>query len=385
MKKMDAQEVEEHLTLAALEQIEQRDCAGLMKYLEPNFALKELSAWAAAKFGVTIKPEELLADVERGMTKPAAEIVDLIEQRARDAYHVREIEYPVDTMLTMVFGPEAREADNPYAAEHLRNWAWSKFRVQLAPEQIRGQSLRKLRDELVALQKSLMEGGKLEAEVDELIKANPDRAALATAANQRFMLNLGAKDLDGQQNGDEQTMDARELLLSRGRRFLRRELTELEQFVLIQIFDTSWKDHLYAMDMLKAGIGLQAFAEQDPRVAYQREGFRYFQEMMSGVRDKVTDLIFRARVVGGAQARNAYQVTAATHETTDSYGVSETIAANAEQLPANPTAEAAAAPQGEGAAKVKTIVRTAAKVGRNDPCPCGSGKKYKKCHGVNAA
>src|SRR5213075_3551532 len=95
----------------------------------------------------------------------------------------------------------------------------------------------------------------------------------------------------------------------------RRELTDLEQFVLIQIFDQSWKDHLYAMDMLRTGIGLQAFAERDPRILYKKEGYRYFEEMMAGIRDKVTDLIFRARIVGQAQQRSAYNVTSAQHET----------------------------------------------------------------------
>ena len=97
--------------------------------------------------------------------------------------------------------------------------------------------------------------------------------------------------------------------------FLRKELTDLEQFVLIQIFDQSWKDHLYAMDMLKTGIGLQAFAEQDPRIAYKKEGYRYFEEMMAGVRDKVTDLIFRARIGRATpQPRSNYRETAARHE-----------------------------------------------------------------------
>ena len=160
--------------------------------------------------------------------------------------------------------------------------------------------------------------------------------------------------------------------------------------MLIQIFDQSWKDHLYAMDMLKAGIGLQAFAEKDPRVLYKKEGYRYFEEMMAGVRDKVTDLIFRARVVGQAQARSAYRETAAVHEDAGGYGVGENV---------RQTADAACRRRGGGgemrrrggagaaakAAKVKTIVREAPKVGRNDPCPCGSGKKYKKCCGANAA
>src|SRR6185436_8229109 len=125
----------------------------------------------------------------------------------------------------------------------------------------------------------------------------------------------------------------RDLLLSRGRQFLRKELTDLEQFVLIQIFDQSWKDHLYAMDMLKSGIGLHAFAEKDPRILFKKEGFRYFEEMMAGVRDKVTDLIFRARVVGETQQRSAYRETAATHADSGGYGVSENIRATADVVP----------------------------------------------------
>jgi preprotein translocase subunit SecA len=175
-------------------------------------------------------------------------------------------------------------------------------------------------------------------------------------------------------------VDIRQLLISRAKQFLRMELTQLEQFVLITIFDQSWKDHLYAMDMLKNGIGLQAFAEKDPRIAYKQEGFRYFREMMMGIRDKVTSLIFKARVVSPTEARSAYNVQAATHETEGSYGVSETVAAGESEM-----AQAASQQQGEGATKVKTITREAPRVGRNDPCPCGSGKKYKKCHGANAS
>jgi len=185
----------------------------------------------------------------------------------------------------------------------------------------------------------------------------------------------------------------REKLLRFGREYFRKELTDLEQFVMIQIFDQSWKDHLYAMDMLKAGVGLTAFAERDPRVVYKKEGYRYFEEMMAGIRDKVTDLIFRARVVGQTQARSAYRETAAVHEDAGGYGVGENIRATADAVAGGASAaaggsemaEAAAQAQGEAAVKVKTIVREAAKVGRNDPCPCGSGKKYKKCHGVGVA
>jgi preprotein translocase subunit SecA len=150
--------------------------------------------------------------------------------------------------------------------------------------------------------------------------------------------------------------------------------------VLIQIFDQTWKDHLFAMDMLKSGIGLQSFAERDPRVLYKLEGFEYFKQMMASIRDKVTDLIFRARVLGQAQARNIYRETAAVHADAGGYGVTENLAATAAAVE-----EGAPPDDGEAPAPVKTIVRDQPKVGRNDLCPCGSGKKYKKCHGANAA
>ncbi|MGE5607744.1 MAG: SEC-C metal-binding domain-containing protein, partial [Bacillota bacterium] len=189
---------------------------------------------------------------------------------------------------------------------------------------------------------------------------------------------------DGQaSNSDGQPL--REKVMQIGLAFLRRELTDLEQFVLIQIFDQSWKDHLYAMDMLRTGIGLQAFAERDPRIAYKKEGYRFFQEMMAGIRDKVTDLIFRARIVGQAQTRSAYNITSARHDQIESYGAGDNARAASKLMGQDEQAQAAAAEGEAGAAVVKPIVRETPKVGRNDPCPCGSGKKYKKCCGANVA
>jgi preprotein translocase subunit SecA len=182
-------------------------------------------------------------------------------------------------------------------------------------------------------------------------------------------------------------------VLRAARNFYRRELTDLEQFVLIQIFDQSWKDHLYAMDMLRGGVGLIAFAEKDPRIIYKKEGYAFFQQMMSGVREKVTDLIFKARVVGQTQTRSAYRETAAVHEDVGGYGVGENVQRTAAELSAGmapPSEETAASGGGggrgeEGPVAVKQIVNATPKVGRNDLCPCGSGKKYKKCHGASAA
>src|SRR5947207_7777015 len=116
------------------------------------------------------------------------------------------------------------------------------------------------------------------------------------------------------------------------------------------------------MGMLKNGGRLQAFAEKDPRIAYKKEGYRYFEEMMAGIRDKVTDLIFRARVGRAPEQpqRSRYRETAAVHETSNNYGVTENLRESGE-VPVgagvgggSEMAQAAGETQGE-APKVKTI------------------------------
>jgi preprotein translocase subunit SecA len=396
IRKMSADEVEEKLKTAAIEQIDKRDCAALVKYLEPNFAESELANWAAEKFGIKVDPKEMLADAERHMRKPAEEIVGLIEEKAHQAYAQREIEYPIDHLLISVFGGEEGANDNPYAADMVRNWVMAKYRQELSLDEIRSTPLRRLRDRLIGFQEQYLEDGRLDKEIDQILSAGEELPVIARAFNERFSANLTAEDLQdqpakaaaGNRKGmrpepQQAPLSLREKVLRFGREFFRKELTDLEQFVMIQIFDQSWKDHLYAMDMLRNGIGLQAFAEKDPRIQYKKEGYKYFAEMMEGIRDKVTDLIFRARIVGNAQARNAYQVTAATHEESGGYGVAE----NTKELAtAAATTSGSEAEGGEVDNRVvKPIVREAPKVGRNDPCPCGSGRKYKKCHGANAA
>ena len=135
---------------------------------------------------------------------------------------------------------------------------------------------------------------------------DPDPDELAQRFNARFGTKLTGDDLSDEiemleledaGQADSQESPTRVALRRRSRRALRQELNDLEQFVLFQIFDQSWKDHLYAMDMLKTGIGLVGFAEEDPRIKYKKRRIQLFPaDDASGVRDKVTDLVFRARV-----------------------------------------------------------------------------------------
>lgn len=133
------------------------------------------------------------------------------------------------------------------------------------------------------------------------------------------------------------------------------DFAELQRVLLLQIMDHVWKNHLFELDHLKKGVGLRAYGQLDPLIEYQKESYSLFESMLARVRDQMVEYVFRIQLPPRPAARPVA----------------------VEGAPA----KAQAAPQ---AAAPKPASKFAnSKVGRNDPCPCGSGKKYKKCHGVN--
>ncbi|MEM8885212.1 MAG: preprotein translocase subunit SecA, partial [Planctomycetota bacterium] len=148
----------------------------------------------------------------------------------------------------------------------------------------------------------------------------------------------------------------------------------LLRFVLLQSFDDKWKEHLRELDALRQSIGLRGYAQVDPKMEYKREASQMFQLMQGNIAEQVTDMVFRIRVTEEMDAEQMddalsdhWQPSSLTHEDASAYQT------EADQGPVGSTQEAP-----------KPIVREAPKVGRNDPCPCGSGRKYKKCCGIGA-
>jgi preprotein translocase subunit SecA len=171
-----------------------------------------------------------------------------------------------------------------------------------------------------------------------------------------IQLNLTVDSLE-----DTTAENLREDLLERiQNRYAERErevgetiMRDLESYVLLQTVDSFWKDHLLNMDHLKEGIGLRGYGQQDPLIAYKREGHEMFQDMIGRVKEETVRLLFHIQI------QREEQVDELRKEQEDQpmfYGPPEGTAP-------------------------KQAVRKDKKVGRNDPCPCGSGKKYKKCHG----
>ncbi len=127
----------------------------------------------------------------------------------------------------------------------------------------------------------------------------------------------------------------------------------IEKVVMLQLVDSQWKDHLLAMDHLKEGIGLRGYGQRDPLTEYKKEAFDMFAELTGRISTETLSRLFKVQV------RGAEEVKSAPRRQKISYN------------------------RGERAEERKPASR-GKKVGRNDPCPCGSGRKYKKCCGTNA-
>jgi preprotein translocase subunit SecA len=150
-----------------------------------------------------------------------------------------------------------------------------------------------------------------------------------------------------------------------------------EKFVMLQVVDQQWKDHLLAIDHLKEGIGLRGYGQRDPLIEYKKESFELFTLMKERIEDQIVQYLFKLQPV--ARAEESEDVNARASERR------APIPMPARRAPSNVNYSYGAAAAGGQDAKVETIQRNQPKVGRNDPCPCGSGKKYKKCHGAQAA
>ena len=223
-----------------------------------------------------------------------------------------------------------------------------------------------------------------------------DVPALGRELSQLFALDEG--DLDGiDQMGSEELRDhlwSRVLAKYEDKEKIvpRDVLTRVERDIMLQIVDQQWKDHLYSLDHLKEGIGLRGYGQRDPLVEYKKESFALFQDMRGRIEEEITRYLWWLKPVverDGGGARVAAPVRQAKRPAALTYNNPQE-----QPRPVFPGTPQQAAPQGVddlvqdrrparvgGDDVIKTVKRDEPKIGRNDPCWCGSGKKFKKCHG----
>jgi len=386
-------EIEAILVQAAEARIDATDTSPVAQFMQEAYRLGALADWANKKFEMGLSA----ADFE-GLDRDAAE--QMLLARLADLYAEKERSYPVEFAIEEYLSPQVGRGSQDF--EGLADWASRFYLTEVSADDLRARDPLVVRDRLLEIAREFeasdrlrrtVEGGvgqympaddlEQERSWQPLARWAGDTLALEVTPRQ-FADAVGAArdrrattDGDGNGNGEPAPADPREavaeFLLARARSERRSQMTELERYILLQVHDTSWKDHLLVMDHLKSSVGLRGYAQKNPLIEYKREGLDSFERMLESAREKFTDLFFRARWVRQDALARIWAGQSSEH------AVAESAYEAQRQAALQMTRRSQMATEGREA--VKTIVRDQPKVGRNDPCPCGSGKKYKKCCG----
>ncbi len=347
----------------ATESVNQIDLSDGSRYLDPDWGLRSICDWARQKFLMKIVPEEI-AD------KGPAEIKALIRERVKQQYREKEIEFPVTVAFANYMSEKATPQTGGKKYDRSGLYHWARFRfgehaAHLSEEDFLTHSRNKLFDELLAISRRVyppIGHDEIDQKIEEAFEGTrtaeaDDAAELATWFREQFGIEVEASLLTG-----VSVEQARQILWNAFDHRFRPEMRNMERSLYLSQLDDAWKKHLLTMDHLRSTVGLRGFAQEDPKIVYKREGMKEFEQMKEAMEDRITDAVFRMEEEAGFQ-HSIWAIGAAVHE---SYRPQYT----ADQLATN-------GPQTDK--KKEPIRHRGVRVGRNDPCPCGSGKKYKNC------
>ena len=372
LKKIGRDQLAEVLIRKAIDAIANIDLSSCEPFLEPDYSVKTACAWLRDKFGIELAPDEMAKLEPHELTK-------LAQERARVAYDQRESEYPVLAGLYRFTAHDRSGHKQGFRREELVQWAKQRFGIELSLDDLRN----KHRDEVrqLLLQHSLqnnIRANEVAAEAQHRIEALFAESGPEITLGQATSHNGKLDDLSTWlREACECELTSEELAkldFEAARRRVsqlvedryRPEMRRMERALLLQILDQGWKEHLLAMDHLRSSVGLRGYAQIDPKVEYKREGMQLFETMWSSVAGYVTDLIFKMEQLDEEFVGSTWVESAAIHEEAPA---ASDIAAQ----------QQAAIDGSQSQQKMEPIRNRVEKIGRNQPCPCGSGKKYKNC------
>jgi preprotein translocase subunit SecA len=380
------EDLEEFLREKAVASIEKLDLSPAREFLEPDWGRRSLAGWVQHKFGIAIN-----AASWEGLD--STEIIRQLQEQARQLYAVKEAELPVRIAVTRFLGDRSHQQTPRYDREGLAEWASQRFHTVLDAEELRPLLRPEIEDLLLRLARERYQGARLGDELQRRLEAAypapvgrekttppADPAAVAELAawiRENLGIQRTPEQLRTMPKGELRTQLFAELDAKH-----RPEMREMEKVLLLQILDSSWMEHLRAMDHLRSSIGLQGYAQIDPKVEYKREGMRIFSEMWNGIADRVTDLIFRVEqfdpeFLSYLGSKWKLDRARSIHQEAESQLAAVSASAGGGIREAQ---EAALAASQRSPEKKREPVRNLGKrVGRNDPCPCGSGRKFKAC------
>ena len=366
LKQIGKDNVGQFLIEASEKSIAQVDLSGGQQFLAPDWGAQSVCDWVRLKFQIKIALEDV-------RDKDADEIKALLQNQVMALYRLKEIEFPVKVGMARFMADQntTSPGSQKYDREGLYHWSKQRFADQAAllkEDDFRTLSRAKLYELLLeASRKSYPTQGP--KQLDEQIASAWTGTSLSEPEDARELAELANKelklDVDEAQLTGVNEPTARQLLWNAFDRRYRPEMRTMERSLVLSQLDSSWKNHLYTMDHLRSTVGLRSFAQEDPKTVYKREGMKEFDTMWDGIQAKVTDAVFRMEEEEAFQ-ESVWSIGAAIHES----AAPPTAAANLQ----------ASTNSSQSDKKVEPIRNRGDRVGRNDPCPCGSGKKYKNCH-----
>lgn len=370
LKQVGRDNLAQHLTELAEKAVADVDLSGGKDFLLPDWRIRSISDWGRTKFSLKVPVEELEG-------KEAEEIKALLHGKVMELYRQKEIEFPVRVAMARFMSEKPQPGiGQRYDRDGLYQWVKQRFPespVHYTEEDFRVHSRSRLQELVVDISNQVYPKT-THQEIDDKIEETLSGTTFAEPEDVKELtewmkaeLNLAIPEESLAAASRERV---REVLWNAFDAVYRPEMYRMERSLLLSRLDSSWKNHLYTMDHLRSGIGLVGYAQVDPKTEYKRQGMKEFDLMWEGVQDKVTDSVFRMEEEEAFQ-ESIWSMGTAIHESAPRHVASkESMRGQQDAAIANSQSDK----------KPEPIRNRGQRVGRNDPCPCGSGKKYKNCH-----
>jgi preprotein translocase subunit SecA len=347
------------------------DLSPIAEFLVPNFGARQLAQWANRKFGATFDES-----IFGGAAAPADAAAKLHE-KALEVYRQRELSYSIDYAINMTNAELERDREG--ALSRFCAFVNSRYGLNWNAEMLPTADptvIRKMLVERAALQTPEV----LAKKAERCLSQGRDADSIARWFETECLIRIGESERAMAAEDPDGFVRAKLLDLPR------LELTQFERWVLLSTLDNAWKDNLHAMDQIRDAIGFRAFSAKDPKIEFKRESARVFDEMQDTIRDRVTDVAFLGRLMPQVQrsmprpqpAQVAAAGAGAAQGAVD--GAEAESVQQVRRAPQQPPAAAERALASDSPVDPASIPV----VGRNEPCPCGSGLKYRQCHGKKA-
>ncbi len=362
--KVGRDRVDEFLIEKAREAIRKVDLSPAAPMLSADYGMQYASRWVSAKFGIAMEVDEFRGEVEP--------VIETVTERVLAKYKEKEAEYPVMAgfyKFVVGTGPQSR-----IDREALLDWAARRFETSLDAEDFKSKQRDEIRQMLLEHSRQHQQVAdvrvdEIQRQVEQLASAGKIPLSSANGASQSladwFQQNLQCDlNVDSISQLDKKTLSQKLESIVEDR--YHPEMRRMERMVLLEIVDSAWKEHLLAMDYLLAACRQRGMAALDPKVEYKREGMRMFESLWQSIGDRVTDVIFRIEQLNENFVNTTWNETSAIHESAPQVDSSRDSDRDGN------------IPQG-GDHKIETIRNRGQRPGRNDPCLCGSGKKFKNC------